>query len=810
MIDERNAPETALSAEQKTLLDLEWSRIVAAVRDRCQGPLHESLGELSLHRTLAEMQRAMGETAEMLRLRKEGDAPPLSGIQPVRGAVLRTEKGGALDGPTLDAIRSTLGAARALRQHLSRRKADVPLLREACALDPTLDGLEEDLTHSIEPGGAVSDRASPELRRLRGEVSTLRARIVARLEELMLQHESIVQDRFVTLREGRYVMPVRTDAHEKLPGIVHATSGSGATVFIEPRALVEQQNRLTIAIAEMHTEEQAVLTELSLRVKERAPELSAALDALDRADLRHASAKLSEDLKAIVPTLVGEARIEVRAARHPLLLLDGVRVVPNDLRLASGHGLVISGPNAGGKTVALKCLGTFALMARAGLPVPGEDGATIGLFDPVLSDVGDEQSMSKNLSTFSAHVRNVVAMLDEAGPQALVLLDEVATGTDPHEGAALAAAILEALVERGAAVGVTTHYESLKALALSDARMRNASVGLDVERLAPTFELRWDVPGASSALTVASRFGLEGKVVERARSFLSGESRRFEELVLALEGEHHKLREERALVTEELFRARQEREATAKERERIRAQSERRVTDEAEKVITILKDLRAEVKEARAKLRNAPEVDQLLVEAARAAVERTQQRLESGELGAALKPKEVNAPGEVPRGPELAVGRKAYVPHLKSEVEIVEGPDDKDRVRVQSGAVKLWVDIDRLRRIEPKREERGQRSERAEREALPAAVAPVLVRSESNSVDLRGMRVDDAVSLLDTFLDRMVGASEPAGYVMHGVGTGALRDAVRARLKEQTRWVKRFRPGATEEGGDRVTVVFLA
>jgi DNA mismatch repair protein MutS2 len=794
------------AAQIKTLADLEWSRIVLAVRARCLGPLRDLLTELALPSELPVMQRAMGETAELLRLRKEGDGPPLSGIQPVRGALARVEKGGALDGPTLDAIRSTLGAARALRLYLARRKADAPLLREACALDPTLDGLEEDLAHAIEPGGAVSDRASPELRRLRSEVATLRARIVARLEALMLQHESIVQDRFVTLREGRYVMPVRTDAHDKLPGIVHATSGSGATVFIEPHALVEQQNRLTIAISEMEAEEQRILAALSVRVGERGPETVAALDGLDRADLRHACAKLGEDLKATVPTLSAEARFDVRDARHPILLLDGVDVVPNDLMLSAGQGLVISGPNAGGKTVALKCLGTFALMARAGVPIPAQEGAIVGAFDSVLSDVGDEQSMSKNLSTFSAHIKSVVAMLDEAGPRSLVLLDEVATGTDPHEGAALAAAIVEGLLERGAAVAVTTHYESLKALALSDDRLRNASVGLDVERLAPTFELRWDVPGASSALTVASRFGLEAKVTERARGLLSGESRQFEELVLALEGQHHALKSERAELEQLLLAARRDREGVERDRQRLKAQSERRVSEEAEKLITMLKELRAEVKDARAKLRSAPTADQLLLDAARAAVDRAQSKLEGDELSSALRPPVPEAKGAIPSGAELAVGKKVFVPHLKAEAEIVEGLDDKQRLRVQSGAMKLWVDLDRLRRIEPKAKER----ERKESEEAPAGPPPTLLRTESNSLDLRGMRVDDALSLLDTFLDRMVGQNEPAGFVMHGVGTGALRDAVRVRLKEQTRWVKRFRPGATEEGGDRITVVLLA
>src|SRR5690606_31724423 len=313
--------------------------------------------------------------------------------------------------------------------------------------------------------------------------------------------------------------------------IVHGTSASGATVFVEPEVLIGQGNRLKMALAEQEREEARILGVLSEFVAERHAEVVAAVDAIDHADLRQASARLGRDLDARVLPLDLEAELHLEAARHPLLLLDGADVVPNDLSIGSGRALILSGPNAGGKTVALKTMGLAAVMMRAGLPVPAAAGSRCGFFDPILSDVGDEQSIEKNLSTFSAHVTNLRRVIDEAGPRALVLLDELTGGTDPGEGAALACAIAEALCDAGAAIGVTTHYEPLKALATRDPRFRNAAVGFDVERMRPTFELTLDVPGASSALWVALRFGIREDIVTRAREVLPEHSRTFDELV---------------------------------------------------------------------------------------------------------------------------------------------------------------------------------------------------------------------------------------------------------------------------------------
>jgi len=588
--------EAALTEEpSKTFEDLSWDRVITAVVSRCVGPRGQER-RLPLAQDRAGAVRALGETAEVLALLREGEALPLDGLRDVREHLARVERGGALDGPALRDITSSLGAARSLRRFLARRRGTMPLVSAACAFDPTLDALQEELADHVEPDGTLADGASPELRRLRGEVSALRERIVNRLEQLLQKEAALVQDAFFTDREGRYVVPVRRDAHERVPGIVHGTSQSGASIFVEPTAIVPLGNRLKVAEGELEQEVARILAALSDRVRERIPETRAAADSLDHADLRQASARLARDLRATVPDVPDAPTVRLRAARHPLLVIDEPTVVPNDLELAGGEGLVISGPNAGGKTVALKTLGLAALFTRAGIPFPADEGSVCGFFDPVLTDVGDDQSLDRKLSSFSAHVTNLAAMLDRADRRTLVLLDELAGSTDPQEGAALACAVLEALCARGAAVAVTTHYEPLKALALRRDHLRNASVGYDLARMEPTFQLTLDQPGVSSALVVAARYGIPGPVIDAARDALPEQSRDFDALVRALDDQRRQLEGAQRHAEAAQQEAERARQAVASELAALKERDRKALGDEAAK-------LRDEVRRARSDLR---------------------------------------------------------------------------------------------------------------------------------------------------------------------------------------------------------------
>ncbi len=786
----------------KTLHDLAWGDVSAAVAERCTGPLRERLGLVPIAETYAEAETLAREAREAHRLLELDEPLPLAGVREVGAAIDRLERGGALDGPELRGIAHTLGAARVLRRFLARQKSVAPSLYTACSTDPTLDELQAELNRAVEPDGTLSDSASPELGKLRTEVGNLRARIVARLEQLLLKHADIIQDRFHTLREGRYVVPVRTDAHEKLPGIVHGTSGSGATVFVEPRAVVTQGNRLKMAQAELDREVARILGILSGRVRDRLASVRAAVEALDRADLRHASARLAKDLGAVVPELRAEPTMKLVGAKHPLLLLDGVDVIENDLEIARGRALVLSGPNAGGKTVSLKLLGLAALMSRAGLPVPAGEGSEVGFFGPVLTDIGDDQSLEKNLSTFSAHVRNVVRVLDESGERALVLLDELATGTDPNEGAALACAIVDSLLRRGAAVALTTHYERLKAMGVEDERVRNASVGFDVEAMAPTFEVRRDVPGSSSALAVAARFGMPEVVVERARALVPEQSRTFDALVRQLEERYRALDDERQGAIAARREAEELRVKAAELLERHRARDAKKLTEEAAELMGKLRAARAELKEARRALRRDTAHDEASLRAIREQLDRVEGAARQGE--APPEPTPEPAVGAPPSAP-LTIGQRVYVPRLKSEVTVTEAPS-KGRVRVASGPVKLWVRVDEVRTLDAP----APAASEAPAPASSPAAPPEERRTSDNTLDLRGMRVEDALPMAESFLDRLYGASQSVGFILHGVGSGALRDAVREHLsKHASQYVRRTRSGTVEEGGERWTVVYL-
>ncbi len=787
---------------EKTLHDLEWQRIAAAVAARCVGP-RARRAELPLATTFEGVRVGLGETSEATALLAADEPLPLDGVREVRTHLLRLERHGALDGPALNDIRSTLGAARVLRRFLGQRKDRAPLLLRACALDPTLDRLEDEIGGAVDADGTVADSASSDLRKLRAEVAHVRGRVTRRLEELVVRHAALLSDRFFTIREGRYVLPVRRDAHERFPGIVHGTSASGATVFVEPRALVAAGNRLKMAQAEMEREEARILGLVSDLVRERLAEVGAAADAIDHADLRSACARFGRDLGARVVELLDVPRAHLHAARHPILLLDAVAVVPNDLELESGHALVVSGPNAGGKTVALKMLGLAALMVQAGVPVPCAEGSACGFFGAVLTDVGDDQSISKNLSTFSAHVTNLARILDEATDDALVLLDELAGGTDPQEGAALACAVVDALCRKGAALAVTTHYEPLKALGARDERLRNASVGFDVTRMAPTFELRLDVPGASSALAVASRFGIPEEVIATARRVLPEQARTFDELVRRLEDQRRSLEIARAGLDEEREQARRAREAAEAELEALRRRDQEQLGREAKRLVDAVRRAREDVRRVRQALRRG--ADEEAAREARAVIDEAART--AGEAEVAARPA-TSSGAERPRvdAADLAVGDRVWVARLRTEAEVIAAPD-RGRVRVAAGPMKLWVEVEGLRRAEAALEARAAPAASA---ALPARPAAAPVRSMDNTLDVRGMRVEEAIAMTESFLDRLYGAAEPVAYVVHGVGTGALRDAIRERLRQGSTYVRELRPGTAEEGGDRLTVVYLA
>jgi len=795
----------------KTRSDLEYQRVLAAVAERCAGPLGRDLARaLPFAATREEARAALAQSSEACALLEEGTPLPSGDLPEVYEAIERTRVGGVLAPAELRAVGRMLEAARLLRRFLSARRTQVPALSAECTTDPTLDPVADAIAGSFEPDGTLSDRASARLRELRGEWHAARQRMLARMEDLMARYAAVVQDRFVTEREGRWVLPVRSDAHERFPGIVHATSASGATLFIEPRAVVPMGNRLKVLEAEVRREEEAVYARLTSQVADVLSSVEAAARALAMADVRGAVARLARDLTLVFPQVVDEPMLDLRQVRHVLLALDLPSVVPSDVTLAAGRAIVVSGPNAGGKTVALKAMGLTALMVRAGMPVPCAEGSTVGLFDVVLTDVGDDQSLQKNLSTFSAHVSNLAEILQETSRGALVLLDELAGGTDPREGEALAAGVLDSLCARGGAVAATTHYEGLKALALADPRFVNASVGFDLETMTPTFHLTMGMPGSSSALAVARRFGMPSTVLDRAARFLAREDQNFEQVVKRLHDERAALELARGAAEERELEARQTRTQLEAELETARNRERRALSEEARELFERIRRAREDLRGAQAKLRAKKIEPESLREA-----ERVVDRI-AGEvaIGGALEPL-VTRVEEGPREPvtpgELRRGQRVWVQRLRAEAEVIEVAGDQ--VRVAAGPLKLTVASSELRTTqqpEPAPSRPALRAMPGRAKQMPDA-APELpaIPTRDNTCDLRGLRVDDAVAMSISFLDRALGSGERTVFLRHGQGTGALRDAIRKELARSA-YVARFGAADPDQGGEGVTVVWLA
>jgi DNA mismatch repair protein MutS2 len=757
-----------------------------------------------------EITTSLAEAAEATQLREAGEPLAVHEISDIDPALARLRVSGVLAPEDLTAVMGALALARTLRRSLHAKRATCPALLSACGTDPTLDDALAELSRCFDDDGSLSDRASARLRELRSEVATSRARMRSRLDDLMAKHEGIVQDRFVTEREGRYVIPVRADAHERFPGIVHATSGSGSTLFVEPRAVIPMGNRLKMLEGEVLREELAVYARLSSLLAEVLPSLEAATLALTRADVVAATATLAVDLRLTFPIIDGAPRMALQGARHPLLALDALAtgrgsVVPSDLSIESRRAVVVSGPNAGGKTVALKTMGLAALMVRAGLPIACDAGSRIGLFEVVLTDVGDDQNLTKNLSTFSAHVENLRAILEDTRPGALVLLDEVAGGTDPREGEALAAGVLDSLAARGGAVVATTHYEGLKALALADDRFENASVGFDVTTMTPTFRVTFGIPGSSSALAVAARFGLPQTVIERARCFLTHEEQSFETLVAKLHSERAALdlARQAALAREEALRATQEK----LEEELLAAQDreERALSKEGEALLASLRRAKDDLRAAQAKLR-AKDLGRGALREAGRAIDRVATSVAlGGELEAFTTAPSAET-REAIETRELRKGAQVYVPKLRAEALVLEVAGE--RVRVAVGGMKLTVDATELRAAAPSATPPTEKPRPSRSRSSDVADASPIQTSD-NTCDLRGLRADDGVGMATAFLDRSIGEGRRVAFLVHGHGTGSLREAVRRELT-QSQYVSRFRPGGPSEGGDGVTIVWLA
>jgi DNA mismatch repair protein MutS2 len=788
-------------ASARTLESLEWEELVSRLRAHLRTPAGATrcAQAAALFEASREDARArLSETTEARRLIDSGHPAPLGGGHDIGPSLSRLSRGGTLTAHELIEIGETLHLLRDVRS-FARARAEVAQ-RLAAIGGEIADHreLEEEIAITLDAEGEVRDAASPALgaaRRLSRELKVeLEQRYTAFLRDPDVT--AFLSDTYFTVRGDRFVLPVRADARGRVPGIVHDASASGTTLFVEPDSVVPMNNRLRQTELEIRRETERILRELCGRAAREVPAIEGSLDALGRFDLAFARGGLSREQDAVEPEVGPPGEYRLPQLRHPLLPPE--RVVPNDLRLGDATSvLVLSGPNAGGKTVAMKSLGVAALCARAGLHVAAGRGARLDLPDEVLADVGDEQSLRDSLSTFSAHLVTLARAVEHAGPGTLVLLDEVGVGTDPSEGAALAQAVLEALADAGSRVVVTTHFNLLKEMAAVDPRFANASMEFDADTLAPTYRLRPDVPGASSAVALASRVGLRADVLARTRELLSREDRRLDRMLSELSSTRAALERERAEALRLRGEAASEREAYRQKIEQLNARRDALLVSMRADLDRAFRDAHAEVAAViRGLQRGGTARD------AAHARERLLALAERARAGAAERAPELgpSPPAHGLDPSRLQPGTPVCVP--SGDRGVVEStPDSKGRVEVGVRGVRVVLPVEQLRPAPPQ----AARARRPRSEAVPP---PAEAGGGSRRCDVRGLRVDDALGAVDDALDRATCAGEERVVVVHGLGTGALRDAVRRALALSP-YVERAAPAAPEDGGDGVTIVSL-
>ncbi len=752
----------------------------------------------------------MERTRQALAAEGLDEPLPQRGFPDVHEVLERTRKGGLASGLELRHVADLLAAASELRSYAKAHRAKRELLCDAIDSAATLDQLRDALARALDSDGTVLDSASPELGRARRAAAEQRRVVQRQLQGMLSKYRDSLRDDFYTERDGRYVLPVRSDSHLKVEGIVLGSSASGGTLYVEPLELTGLGNQLQISEAAVEREEAKVLAELCSQVLQVGAEVSQAWEACVIADELGAITRWAKLSRASAVQLSSTTTLRLLGVRHPLLAHMGSRVVPNDVQLAGGTALVLSGPNAGGKTVLLKCIGLAIWMAHAGLPIPAEPESVVGWFDIVLSDMGDNQSIDMSLSTFSAHVGSLAGIVQAAGTSTLALLDEVAAGTDPEEGSALAAAILEDLVAKGAAVLVTTHYDRLKELAARNPAFENGSVGFDLETLSPTFKLAVGAPGPSTALIVAQRFGIPEPIVARAKELLPVDSLDREKLVRELEAERQKL--ERARLTAEADARRQEqlRLELEQERKTVREKERSKLERSGAELASEIQEARMLVRDARARLRAESLREAELRQLERAIDEAARPIVIGGRVQQTLR--NIDDPLSRPiHSAELVPGLTVSLPKLGTTGKILD-VSDKGQLTVQVGALKLRASPEDviLGKATPTSGTRppAPPKKRQRAEAMPQATTLDTIRTSANTLDLRGQRVEEALDEVDRFLDVLLQRGEPSGFVLHGHGTGALKAAVRAHLAAHP-LVTRARPAERDEGGDAFSVFWL-
>lgn len=787
--------------KEKTLSVLEYNKIIEQLIEQAGSEMTKKvISELKPYDDVSEIRDSQAETTEAVRLINYKGPLPVGGFYDIQESVSFARKGGTLTMAQLLRILYNMKTAERIVAFLKGDVPDVPIICSIAELIVVHKRLADEIDRCIISEDEMADNASPELRSIRRAMVRQSEALKAKMSHIInsADNRTILQDSIVTMRNGRYVIPVKQEHRSRVPGIVHDQSGTGATLFIEPQAIVNLNNELRQLELDEKAEINRILADLSGGVSEVYHDLVNNQKLMLELDIFMAKGRLSLAMDGEEPEINEDGILELRSARHPLI--DQKKVVPVNISLGETYDtLVVTGPNTGGKTVTLKTCGLLSLMAQSGLHIPAAIGSKVPVYHNIFADIGDEQSIEQSLSTFSSHMTNIVDIVAEAGEDTLVLLDELGAGTDPTEGAALAIAILEKLASSGASILATTHYTELKKYAISTDGVQNASMEFDVETLSPTYRLTIGIPGKSNAFEISHKLGLSGEITDRAKNLLEAGDIAFEDVISSLEEDKRLAEEERdeaIMINIEMKRQKEELEKKAKKFEEQKERELERAREQAREIIreakTVVSEVQDELK-ALAKLESMGERN-LRFDQGRKRLREIEKKNRS-----TIK-RETN---DKPVDPDqLSIGDRVKILTLNQNGEIVSLPDDKGNLQVQVGIMKVGVKLKDIMLIDQPKPKKKPKTSRY------GSLYKQKAQNISTSVDVRGKNLDDAIMDVEKYIDDAFISGLEEVTVIHGRGEGILRKGLHDMFKRHKN-IKSFRKGGYNEGGDGVTVVKL-
>jgi DNA mismatch repair protein MutS2 len=785
---------------EKALRVLEYSKVIESLTDLAGSESARAvIAALQPSDDSDLIQEGLDETSEAVTLIVHKGPLPMGNLYDIKDQLALAQKGGSLNMRQLLRILYNMSVTRSVVAYLKGDLPPLPILKGMAEVLEVFRDLEEDIDRCIISEEEMSDHASVELRNIRRSMVRQNESIKARLNQILNSetNKTYLQDTIITIRDGRYVVPVKQEHRTHFSGIVHDQSASGATLFIEPQVIVNMNNELRQLEAQEKAEIERILWELSGRVGEHAKPLLNNQELLVAMDVINAKGKLSVYMKAERPTLNEDNSLMLLEARHPLI--DRSKVVPINVSLGSAyHTLIITGPNTGGKTVTLKTVGLLAMMTQTGLHIPASSLSKMPIYNDIFADIGDEQSIEQSLSTFSSHMNNIVSIIEKAEASTLVLLDELGAGTDPTEGAALAIAILENLRSRNASIMATTHYTELKKYAISTAGVENASMEFNVETLSPTYRLTVGIPGKSNAFEISAKLGLRGEIIEKARNLLQGGDIKFEEVIAAMEVDRKAAEAERdqaIALNIEMKRQKEVMDALVRKTEEQKEKTLNQAREEARNIISGAKELSEEV---RTELKELSKIESMGERTQRFDNSRKRIKDAAGQYRERLM-KEVN--DNPIRVEDLRIGNRVKVLTLSQNGEIISLPDDKGDLMVQVGRMKVKSNVDDLKLIID-----GKSKLPSGGKTTYGQIYKTKARNISISINVQGQNLDDATEEVDKYLDDAFIAGLNEVTIIHGRGEGVLLNGLRNLMKSH-KHVAGFRKGSYNEGGDGVTIV---